>query len=125
MSDKRGQTEDFLGDFVPAIVIIVIAVIIGGVLSSSHTDKVEEQVNLAAVKFNSMDAFAFLRMPVESGDMASVIASTVDGIEAKDNSVFESGFALQGAEFSVCGPAFEQQAEKFFNSKRWEIVVLR
>lgn len=125
MLGKRGQTEDFIGDLIPAIVIIVIGLFIGTFLSSSHTSKVEDRVNLAAVRFNGMDIFALLHMPVEKyGDMAGLLAVISEAYERKDKAFFESGaVASLGQDYSVCGPEFESIVGKFFENKRWSVYI--
>lgn len=125
MLGKRGQTEDFIGDLIPAIVIIVIGLLVGTFLSSSHTSRIEAKVNLAAVAFNGMDILAFLHMPVEGyGDLAGLLAVIAEAYEGKDKAFFESGdMASLGEEYSVCGPGFEAVAGKFFDNKKWVVYV--
>ena len=125
MLGKKGQTEDFLADFLPAAVLIVISLVVGSVLSASNTDEVESKVNLAAVRFNGMDAFALLHSPVEGyPDFAGLLVAVAEAYEKRDLEFFEkSGMARLGSEYAECSEGFEGVMNRFFVNKGWTISV--
>ncbi len=124
---KRAQTEDFISDLLPAVVIVVIAVVIGSVLSVGHGSDVKGSINAAAVAFDSTDMFSFLHSPsgvAGYGNFADLLVAISEAYELKDKQFFEGGsIARMGSEYAECSEGFEKSVDGFFNGKRWFISV--
>ncbi len=123
MSGKRGQSEDFFGDLIPAIVIIVLALAIGTMLSISSAGRIEGSVKSASVSFDGPDVLALLHSPVESyGDVAHLLAVVSDAYETGDAEAV-SGMARFGSDYAECNEGFETAVGGFFSGKRWAVSV--
>lgn len=127
MLGKGGQAEDFLSDLIPAVMVIVLALGLGTFFSATHSRDLEAEVNVAAVEFNGMDAFAFLRMPVDVegyADMAHLLTSVSDAYEGRDMKSFESAkIARMGSEYAECSEVFMREVDRFFGGKRWVVYI--
>lgn len=127
MLGKRGQAEDFLSDLIPAVLVIVLALGLGTFFSATHSKDLEGEINVAAVKFNGMDAFAFLRMPVDVkgyADMAHLLTAVSEAYESRDMKALESAkITRMGSEYAECSEIFMKEADRFFVGKRWTVSV--
>ena len=127
MLGKRAQTEDFLGDLVPALVIIAIAMVIGSVMSSAHISTIEARAAVANIKLNSLDIFSLLHSPVDVGgykDFSDLLMSLAEAYENRDDEFFKSSsLARMGSEYAECSKVFEDEMDRFFGGKRWTVSV--
>lgn len=125
MLGKRAQTEDFFADFLPALIIVIIALFVGTALSAGHTSDVERSVDNKSMSFNGMDVLSLMHMPVEGyGNFAHLVASIAEAYENNDAEFFESSdFAVRGSEYAECGEGFESVVGEFFGEFFWEIKI--
>jgi len=127
MLGKRAQTEDFLGDLVPALVIIAIAMVIGSVMSSAHISTIEARAAVANIKLNSLDIFSLLHSPVDVGgykDFSDLLMSLAEAYENRDDEFFKSSsLARMGSEYAECSKVFEDEMDRFFGGKRWTVSI--
>ncbi|MFH0752798.1 MAG: hypothetical protein V1914_04365 [archaeon] len=125
MLGKRGQSEDFFADLIPAIVIIVIALVIGTAFSIFYTGIVDEEIKISSENFNGGDIFALLHGPVEGyGNVAHLLTVIADGYAGGSEILVPESMVRIGSEYSECGEEFESVVEKFFVGEGWIISIV-
>lgn len=124
MSGKSGQSEDFLGDLIPAIVIIVLALAIGTTLSISNERRMEASLRSMSVSFEGTDILALLHSPVGGyGNVAHLLAVVADAYESGNAAALDEGMVRFGSDYAECDAGFERVVGGFFSGKMWIVSV--
>lgn len=123
---KKGQIEDFFSDLIPAIVVVVIALVIVSVVGARHDNSVKVSFESDMARLSASDLNTLMRAPsmLEGYDnMAEVFVLLSEAANDKESWVWDNGLLKEDGYVLCDGELYDYLNDYFSAYHDWSLNV--